>query len=417
MLSLTLIIISLIVVIILSSYTRDGALRKLSAKEANKTAEIVRESLIAVMRKGMDRESLKEIVQRFNHVDGSMYVRTFRGAIVSKQFGEMKGQKEIVDNDPLLQKAFDQGDSINVKTGSGLRFLFPIKARAECLQCHAISSVGKVHGVIDIAFSTDYLKMPVAYFSRTVVIFLVIVFCLLFLIPFYLLRAEVVRPINSLVEDMSGILQKRDLSRRVYPRGHTSEIGQLSDFLNEMLSMLQMYQHNLEEQSNHDDLTGLFNRKMFEEQLSKEAQRADRYQRAFSLIVLDLDNFRDVNESKGRAAGDQLLKHVGQILRNNVRISDFVARYGSDEFCVLLPETSADLAINVCRKIQRLLKTNPFELEDEQIVCTGNIVLASYPLNAVDTQHLIDVVDKTMQESKSEGANRLAVPGENPSSG
>ncbi len=409
-LSIIFLIICVAVVITLSIYTREKALHELANQEAQKTAEMVRQSLYSVMRKGWNRNDINDIIQRLNAVDENIDIRAFRGEIVNKQFGRVPEQQQIIDKDEPLKNSLMSGEKKILSTPSGLRFLFPVKAAQECMICHTESRVGGVHGIIDISFKADYLNLPLVYFSRPVVIFLFFVFCLLFFIPFYFLRAEVIRPITHMVTVMHDIMNRQDLSLRLDYQGHVTEFKHLSGFINEMLRKLEISHRNLENQATHDHLTKLFNRRKFEDQLSYEIQRAKRYNREFTLVMLDLDNFKQINDTYGHATGDNILKNFADILLENVRISDLVARLGGDEFCILLPETDSSLAKRVSRNIQHYLTTNPIELNGDPYTPSCSIGIVTYPKNGNDAKSLMLIADETMYKAKTSGHNLIAVP-------
>ena len=104
-----------------------------------------------------------------------------------------------------------------------------------------------------------------------------------------------------------------------------------------------------------DALTDLYNHRYFHEQLSHEVERANRYNRPLSIILMDLDHFKEVNDTFGHLMGDKLLTLIGQIINNHVRGSDIAARYGGDEFAIILPDTSAEDAEQTARKLAKAI--------------------------------------------------------------
>jgi diguanylate cyclase (GGDEF)-like protein len=105
-----------------------------------------------------------------------------------------------------------------------------------------------------------------------------------------------------------------------------------------------------------DGLTGLFNRRYFNATLEREVLAARRYARQLSLLMMDINHFKEYNDSQGHPAGDQLLREVGRIIKSQLRIVDVVARYGGDEFVVILPETNAENTGFVAKRLQAALK-------------------------------------------------------------
>src|SRR4026207_1622964 len=120
------------------------------------------------------------------------------------------------------------------------------------------------------------------------------------------------------------------------------------------------YQQHLEYQTQVDSLTGLFNRRAFEKKIQEEFDRSLRYHSAFSLLILDVDNFKTINDTYGHHGGDAVLVKISETLRDKTRKSDFPSRYGGEEFVLILPETDLDNAIQVAGKIHEAIRTHTF---------------------------------------------------------
>lgn len=162
-------------------------------------------------------------------------------------------------------------------------------------------------------------------------------------------------------------------------------------------------------QALHDDLTGLPNRRLFQDRLQMELERASRSQQRVSLLLLDLDGFKQVNDTLGHHLGDVLLRHVAKVLRGRVRKSDTVARTGGDEFSVILSAARREDATNVKSDIGDLLG-QPLQLEGHSITIEASIGIAVYPDDADDTGALCVAADRNMYASKR--SSRISIPGE-----
>ena len=139
----------------------------------------------------------------------------------------------------------------------------------------------------------------------------------------------------------------------------------------------------------HDELTGLPNRRLLSDRIRQAAARAKRHRSQVGLLFLDLDQFKNINDTLGRAAGDKLLQQVGSRFSSCVRITDTVSRYGGDEFVILLPELeSQESAIAAAEKICAQLE-NPFLVDDTEIALTASIGLAVYSQGGCDSLELI----------------------------
>jgi len=160
----------------------------------------------------------------------------------------------------------------------------------------------------------------------------------------------------------------------------------------------------LEQKSRLDGLTGLFNRRHFEERLRDEISRHSRYGDVFSIFMLDLDNFKAYNDAYGHPAGDILLNQVGRIIESSVRNADQPFRYGGDEFVVILPETAMDDAYVVAERVREHIAR---EMEKRAITVTCSIGLASYPADGVVSDELVDAADTALYHAKRTGGNRI----------
>jgi diguanylate cyclase (GGDEF)-like protein len=163
-------------------------------------------------------------------------------------------------------------------------------------------------------------------------------------------------------------------------------------------------------QASTDSLTGLFNQRQFWLILDRELARARRYNRFFSLAMIDIDNFKEYNDRHGHLQGDEILKQAADIFRENIRNSDIVSRYGGEEFVVVMPETEKDLALLVGEKLRKVFAEFSFPLQDTQPggCLTISIGIATFPQDADGSRELIDMADKALYLAKRGGKNRVA---------
>ena len=161
-----------------------------------------------------------------------------------------------------------------------------------------------------------------------------------------------------------------------------------------------------------DELTDLYNYRYLQQRLDEEIGRADRYDKRLSLLMLDIDDFKRVNDSHGHRVGDGVLAEVGHVLKTTVREVDVVARYGGEEFSVVLPETDASGAFIVAEKIREAISLTRFKDADgeRRIHVTVSIGLASYPVHAHDKESLLRAADDAVYRAKETGKNRVRAP-------
>ena len=153
----------------------------------------------------------------------------------------------------------------------------------------------------------------------------------------------------------------------------------------------------------HDDLTGLPNRRLFDDRLNLAMAHAERNQQKLAVMLLDLDHFKEVNDTLGHSVGDQLLQAVGERLVNLLRKGDTVARMGGDEFMLLLPEaTQVEDAAKVARKLLGAMR-EPYVFDGHELYITTSIGIVLYPDDGEDGDTLMKNADITMYRAKDQG--------------
>jgi diguanylate cyclase (GGDEF)-like protein len=174
---------------------------------------------------------------------------------------------------------------------------------------------------------------------------------------------------------------------------------------------LVMKNHALAEASSRDALTGLFNRWYILEKIEEEMNRAWRHGSPMSLLMLDIDHFKNVNDSFGHSAGDQVLQAIGQVLKDSCRIYDIPSRYGGEEFCLMLPETKLDNTLPVAERIRRRVECSNLSANGSQIKITTSIGVAgleSVPDEGLfGASSLIERADRALYSAKDRGRNRV----------
>ncbi len=160
-----------------------------------------------------------------------------------------------------------------------------------------------------------------------------------------------------------------------------------------------------------DELTELFNYRYFRNKLSDELRRADRYRQRFSVLMMDLDHFKKINDEHGHQTGNIVLREISGIVKQCVRDVDIVARYGGEEFVVILPQTGDDDALVIAERIRSTVQKAFFSNSQGQrdIQMTISIGIASYPNGVKTLDQLIEKADKTMYQAKALGRNRVQV--------
>lgn len=189
----------------------------------------------------------------------------------------------------------------------------------------------------------------------------------------------------------------------------------LSTLMNVIGSVKAIYKHtrDLEYYATRDPLTDLYNQRVFWEMLNYEVSRRSRRNEAFSILLIDLDNFKTINDSYGHHVGDKYLIGLADAVHTHLREDDILARYGGDEFVAILPDANLQLAAQIAGRVLAAVGSYSMTLADgSSIKGSVSIGIATFPEHARDAKDLFLFADNLMYKAKSEGKNRVAVPSE-----
>jgi len=225
--------------------------------------------------------------------------------------------------------------------------------------------------------------------------------------------------VRGLVQGLKE-LQADGEQRRRLPAGSEDEIGAIARAYNALADDLSRAQTRLREAeatvkqqgedlvdlSVRDPLTGLFNRRHFDEQVRTLYHQAVRHERPLSIALIDLDNFKQINEKFSHAMGDLVLKRVGELLRENVRKSDVVARYGSGEFVVVCPESNVRQTARRCEALRKIIEGYPWHEADSRLAVTISAGVSD-GVGLGDVEKMIGEADARLYGVKIGGQNRV----------
>jgi len=158
-----------------------------------------------------------------------------------------------------------------------------------------------------------------------------------------------------------------------------------------------------------DSLTGLLSPRAYHERLETEFRRAQAARKSISLLIIDLDNFKQVNDSHGHQIGDELLRRLGAVLRAQARRNDVCCRYGGDEFIIVMPETIKSEAAVVAERVRKTVEEIAVSASNTVVRATVSIGAASYPQDVTNKQALIKAADDALYAAKHDGRNALRI--------
>lgn len=165
--------------------------------------------------------------------------------------------------------------------------------------------------------------------------------------------------------------------------------------------------------SETDEMTGLLNKRSFSPMLNKAIEVAEQYSQPLSVMMIDADNLKKVNDTYGHKAGDKLILTIASTIRDCLRTSDIICRYGGDEFVALLPQLPAAKAAETAERLRSAVENTSFDVDGEKITTTVSIGVASYPDKVSKTGALMEKADEALYESKKAGRNKVVVYVEN----
>ncbi|MCA9506675.1 MAG: GGDEF domain-containing protein, partial [Myxococcales bacterium] len=178
------------------------------------------------------------------------------------------------------------------------------------------------------------------------------------------------------------------------------------DLANAEIARLQSDLLHTSEMVRHDPLTGVLNRKGLDEALQREIASARRRSSSLCIGLLDVDNFKRINDSHGHRVGDAALRHLADVIRDTLRPQDILGRFGGEEFIVILPNTSAEDAVIAMQRLQRALTNQYFLTAGERLLITFSAGVARLGPDE-DAEAAIDRADKAMYRAKKAGRNRV----------
>ncbi len=172
------------------------------------------------------------------------------------------------------------------------------------------------------------------------------------------------------------------------------------------LERIELYD-KLQELSIHDVLTKVYNRRHFMSRYQEEFQRAKKFKLNLAFLMIDIDHFKKINDNYGHLVGDAVLREVARIIRENMREIDFLARFGGEEFSIILPEADKASAIMAAERISVRVSQERIKVFDETLNITISVGVATFPQNTLHSDVLMEVADKALYKAKLSGRNRV----------
>ena len=321
------------------------------------------------------------------------------------------GDEMEVSRHPEMQAAFfgptAEENPAADRSGAWLAGCAPIRDRA-----------GQAEAIVGLDMSVEQLRPGESALRRAALNNILVALLLANVLSLLLTRA-LLRPVHVFTQ-ASQRIRSGDLDFEI-PLPSSDEIGKFTGAFNHMIAGLKESRERLMEQTTRDFLTGVFNHRYFQERLGSEIERAERFDHNLCLLILDLDRFKLMNDALGHPVGDSILRQLGTVIRENIRKIDVAARYGGDEFAVILPETDENAGVVVAEHIRAEVEARSFyavpieEMLAEDFVADGGQVvrltvtigLASYPKHHRTRDGLLMAADLALCRAKHVARNSV----------
>ncbi|MFA9372947.1 MAG: GGDEF domain-containing protein [Poseidonibacter sp.] len=373
--------------ILYGTYIQSSSIEKSIKNDAGVMADLVFQNLYTVMKNGGNKESLSELVRNLEHSIPSANINIIKPNESSSSF-----VKDVFEN----KKADISRHEDNVI------FASPIIYAKECLQCHTSSKEGETAAVLLMEYPILNLQISLKEILVMASILFLLVIIVFFSMWYVLLKKYFVKPIKSLIFQMNKITNHNDLEKKVLIDTSIKEVKEIEQAFNRQNEELILSYNNLEKISNTDSLTGIYNRKKFDEYSELLIKNTKRYSHNLSLIVIDLNKFKYVNDTFGHHIGDDILVLFTKLVSESIRESDYFFRTGGDEFVLLLPETSAIEASVLIEKISTKLENNLYTNDELCIEIQASFGCAEYGVDGQTVQGIIAIADDRMYEDKKQ---------------
>lgn len=370
------------------------------------------QSLLGVLVGKVNFDAINGVLESFAPGEsGQAYVVTAGGAIIT---GSRPSSQQTMDVrfDPTILVALEEaeGATAEYRDDEGTAVV------------GTLERVPRVNWAVIAQVPVDEAYAPIKRLRNFSLALVITLFIIVGAIA-YVLALLIVRPLARLTDGAAEVAAG-DLSVDL-PVVGGGEVGYLTEVFNDMVARLRKGREaldaanetlrkkndELQRLSITDGLTGLYNRRHLMETLESERRRADRTERTFAVLMVDVDHFKKFNDRFGHQAGDEVLLRVAGILRKCTRDVDLAGRYGGEEFCMLLTESTLEGAVEVAERIRSELRAVSFEGEK----VTVSIGAAEYPIDGESVELVLSSADAALYEAKRAGRDRVSQAAREPS--
>lgn len=304
------------------------ALHDMASVDAKKSSKLIFESVYSAMERGITKSDLERVVARLNKVEPDMRVKIYRSPLVSQQFGEIERDKKIRESDVAVAKAIGGEEVLIMDLTDRVRYLYPVKAKTECLSCHKNVKEGDVNGVIDISYPITNLKVNFSETLNYIAIFFIVFFAFMYAIFYFGLSRFLIYPLSSFVKNIQEAIKKRDMPTRLSIDSKIYELKNLESSFNRMMVFIERSKKKEIERFYTDSLTGLANRIKLREDIVGYKMPL--------IVIFNIDAFKEINDFYGVKVGDFILCEFGQAIHSHCLLEEKLYRFAGDEYAILV---------------------------------------------------------------------------------
>jgi len=376
-------------------------IRQAVEDEGEFLTEVVFTSLLSYMQKGWSKQEIEQHLEKVNSFHDDINFHLHRSELIRELYGIRSSERKItIEERVLLENSKHESEKGEVSYFSGTQFIYSrvIRFSEPCLACHTNAEDKDIAGILSVSYSLSSLRVGFihSFIVNAIILIGTLIFC--YLVYTRQVQKSIIRPFHIFVGKLKKI---RESDRTDYPCSKVpyTEIAEIENLiLQEHTDLVEAFKR-LEVAAVTDELTGLFNRKKLMSDLMNEVQRFERYQTPFSLLSVDLDKFKPINDTYGHHVGDCALQHFANLLSASVRQTDRCFRIGGDEFLVLLPETDDDGTQAVQQALTEVLGRIPLNVNQYEIFLQASFGIAEIQTGD-DIESLISRADQAMYRHK-----------------
>lgn len=398
---------AMIIAVIIAGHTsnklKHSVTEELGHSAASLLSSVIFESLYTGMLSGWSHDQMTALTDNLEESSPGIVIHIHRSNVIDDQYGARHGHHHDQDHDALTQRAFDGTPMTDTSKPGQFRSVVPVPFKSGCTGCHQGAERGAVAGVVSISLPTGELDAPVEESLSSLNAAFLISIAAAMLLMLVITGILIVRPVVSISRHLKQVKSEQLNSSHLLAVAVTcKEIAILKNTFNRLLGDMASHHARLSEASNTDPLTGLANRRLFNSELNKELNRAERYGLKFGVVYFDLDRFKPINDNFGHDAGDEILIAVSENVRGVLRKDEVFARIGGDEFMILIPQVSDENSIQlVCDRVRGAVASATTTRDGQTLQVGTSIGKAIYPTDGTSADALTSIADQRMYSDKS----------------